>query len=389
MEGVFCHFQIIEDEAGLAVESAHGRGDAVGFGAYDADGEASQSGGVLGAVAGSDAAAVLLPAAVEDVMDGLDGPVPAVQREQALGAGGVGGMAGDAVGVLDGLLASGFGGDGTLDEEGLADMGEGEVIVECRGGPDGAAFDASVGEVELLAEVGFGAFSEVEFEVGQQVGPIALDGEQVMRASADEEVGELCLGEQGVGGEGFAGEVGFEGLKHGDDGADLVGALGLFAGADGQAAYFFWVWVVWERWPTALGMWVWQGPSWSSWMALHRVLPSMARTSSSAPWASFQRCRARSSWGGVDAHQHVADDGLAGHGVEPVVAPAAEAFAGALGQVVGPLGHGLVAAHAAQGGGGGDAEHGGQGMAPPLAAAGIVDVGEEQRPGRAWCRRQA
>ena len=158
MEGVFCHFQIIEDEAGLAVESAHGRGDAVGFGAYDADGEASQAGGVLGAVAGSDAAAVLVPAAVEDVMGGLDGPVPAVQREQALGAGGVGGMAGDAVGVLDGLLAGGFGGDGALDEEGLADMGEGEVIVECRGGPDGAAFDASVAKLGPFPEVGFAAF---------------------------------------------------------------------------------------------------------------------------------------------------------------------------------------------------------------------------------------
>ena len=298
MEGVFCHFQIIEDEAGFTVESAHGRGDAVGFGAYDADGEASQSGGVLGAVAGSDAAAVLLPAAVEDVMDGLDGPVPAVQREQALGAGGVGGMAGDAVGVLDGLLAGGFGGDGALDEEGLADVGEGEVIVECRGGPDGAAFDASVAKLGPFLEVGFAAFLEVDVEVGQQVGPIALDGEQVVRAAADEEVGELCLGEQRVGGEGFVGEVGFEGLEHGDDGADLVGALGLLAGADGQAAYFFWVWVVWERWPTALRMWVWQGPSWSSWMALHRVLPSMARTSSAAPWASFQRCRARSSWAG-------------------------------------------------------------------------------------------
>ena len=89
VEGIFRHFQIVEDEAGLTVESAHGGGDAVGFGANDADGEASQAGGVLGAVAGSDAAAVLLPAAVEDVMGGLDGPVPAVQREQALGAGGV------------------------------------------------------------------------------------------------------------------------------------------------------------------------------------------------------------------------------------------------------------------------------------------------------------
>ena len=85
MKGVFRHFQIVEDEAGLAVEFAHGGGDAVGFGANDADGEASQAGGVLGAMAGSDAATVLLPAAVEDVMGGLDGLVPAVQREQAVG----------------------------------------------------------------------------------------------------------------------------------------------------------------------------------------------------------------------------------------------------------------------------------------------------------------
>ena len=197
MEGVFRHFQIIEDEAGLTVESAHGGGDAVGFGAYDADGEASQAGGVLGAVAGSDAAAVLVPAAVEDVMGGLDGPVAAVQREQALGAGGVGGMAGDAVGGFDGLLAGGFGGDGAFDEEGLADVREGEVLVECRGGPDGAAFDASVAKLGPFLEVGFATFLEVDVEVGQQVGPIALDGEQVVRASADEEVGEFGLGEQG------------------------------------------------------------------------------------------------------------------------------------------------------------------------------------------------
>ena len=239
VEGVFRHFQIIEDEAGFTVESAHGRGDAVGFGANDADGEASQAGGVLGAVAGSDAAAVLVPAAVEDVMGGLDGPVSAVQREQALGAGGVGGMAGDAVGVLDGLLAGGFGGDGALDEEGLADMGEGEVIVECRGGPDGAAFDASVAQLGPFLEVGFAAFSEVDVEVGQQVGPIALDGEQVVRAAADEEVGELCLGEQGSAVKVLPARSDSRALSMGMTAPILVGALGLFAGADGQAAYFF------------------------------------------------------------------------------------------------------------------------------------------------------
>ena len=75
---------------------------------------------------------------------------------------------------------------------------------------------------------------------------------------------------------------------------------------------------------------------------------------------------------GVDAHQDVADDELAGHLVAPAAVPAAEPLAGARGQVVGPLGHGLVAARAAQRGAGGDGEHHGQGM----AAARVVDVGE-------------
>ena len=59
---------------------------------------------------------------------------------------------------------------------------------------------------------------------------------------------------------------------------NLVGAR-LFAGADGQAAYFFWVWVV-ERWPqdVARPEWLWA---------------AMARTFSGA--VGFQRCR---SWAG-------------------------------------------------------------------------------------------
>ena len=79
---------------------------------------------------------------------------------------------------------------------------------------------------------------------------------------------------------------------------------------------------------------------------------------------------------GVDAHQHVADDELAGHLVVAVAAPAAEPLAGAWGQVGGPLGHGLVAARAAQGGAGGDGEHDVQRVAPALAAARVVDVEE-------------
>ena len=90
VEGVFRHSQIVENEAGLAVEFTHGGGDAIGMSSYDPDGEAAESGGVFGAVSGSDAAAVLVPGGVEDVVDGLGGPVSAVEREQSLRVGGVG-----------------------------------------------------------------------------------------------------------------------------------------------------------------------------------------------------------------------------------------------------------------------------------------------------------
>ena len=79
---------------------------------------------------------------------------------------------------------------------------------------------------------------------------------------------------------------------------------------------------------------------------------------------------------GADAHQDVADDELAGHLVAAVPVPAPEPLAGARGQVLGPLGHGPVAARAAQRGAGGDGEHRGQRVAPALAAAGVVDIGE-------------
>ena len=79
---------------------------------------------------------------------------------------------------------------------------------------------------------------------------------------------------------------------------------------------------------------------------------------------------------GADAHQDVADDELAGHLVAAVPVSAPEPLAGARGQVLGPLGHGPVAARAAQRGAGGDGEHRRQRVAPALAAAGVVDVGE-------------
>ena len=172
-------------------------------------------------------------------MDGLDGPVAAVEGEQALGVSGVRGVAGDAVGVFDGALAGFLDGDGAFDEERLSDMGECQVVVEAFGGPDGAAFDAPVREAGRFAEVGFAAFSEEGFDVVEQGGLVGLDGEQVVGAALAEAVRELALGEQGVGGEGCAGDIGVQAVEQGEDGADFVGAFGFVVGADGEPVDFF------------------------------------------------------------------------------------------------------------------------------------------------------
>ena len=50
----------------------------------------------------------------------------------------------------------------------------------------------------MFAEVGFAAVLEVQLDVGEQIGPIALDGEEVVRAALDEALGEFCLGEPRV-----------------------------------------------------------------------------------------------------------------------------------------------------------------------------------------------
>ena len=79
---------------------AHFLSDAAhALGLDQTDGEAAQAGDVLGAVAGADAAAVLVIVPIEDVMAAVfDSPVAPVNFEQALGIGLLGGTAGDAVG---------------------------------------------------------------------------------------------------------------------------------------------------------------------------------------------------------------------------------------------------------------------------------------------------
>ncbi len=84
---------------------------------------------------------------------------------------------------------------------------------------------------------------------------------------------------------------------------------------------------------------------------------------------------------GFDADQHIADDRLTGHDVTALFATAAEALARLLPQTLRPVGDRPVAAHAAQDGPGGDAQHGGQAMAPALGTARIGNLPEKRGQG--------
>ncbi|WPL13250.1 hypothetical protein Thiosp_03048 [Thiorhodovibrio litoralis] len=72
---------------------------------------------------------------------------------------------------------------------------------------------------------------------------VILGDKNVVRAALDQVGSELALGEERVGGEGFAGKV--EGIEHRDRHPDLPlffwGAFQLIAAIDGQRADFFWV----------------------------------------------------------------------------------------------------------------------------------------------------
>ena len=160
-----------------------------------------------------------------------------------------------------------------------------------------------------------------------------------MGAAGVEEVGELALGEQGVGGEGAAAEVEPQVLEHGDDGADFV--------------------------PTACGR-----------RALGLVVG--CRPGGGRLFLGVGDAAALAD-GAEDVDLVLVSADLAHCGLGVVGGAGAVAVPGAgfgLGlRVVGVDGaaHGL----AVDGDGAvGDGEHRGQRVAPALAAAGVVDVGE-------------
>ncbi len=125
--------------------------------------------------------------------------------------------------------------------EDLSDAGEVEVVVELAGDPDGAPLAAAVlGLGALVREVRRAACDglvESEPDVVEQGGLVALDGEQIVGAAVAQIGGQRALGEQSIGGDGAARDVGHR-LEQGDDGADLVGALLPFVGVGPHADFF-------------------------------------------------------------------------------------------------------------------------------------------------------
>ena len=96
-----------------------------------------------------------------------------------------------------------------------------------------------MGEGGRLLEVGRPARGEQQADRLGEAGLIVLDGEDVVGVVLAQVSGELALGQQGVGGNGLAGER--EGFEERDDHPDLVGLLDRIALADGQGTDFFWV----------------------------------------------------------------------------------------------------------------------------------------------------
>lgn len=196
----------------------------------------------------------------------LDAPVAAVDTQQRLGIGGVRGVAGHAPAVLDGGvddLALAHLAAGAADEEGLTDAGEVEVVVECGGGPDLALLPAPVPGGQLALDGLAGVFDEVggalcvvvepQPEVCEEGFLVVLGDERVVGVLVAQVRDDFGLGEEGIGGDGLAGEVA-ELAEQRERDPDLVGTLlaAVIAGQDG----FFWPQGMAVSWPQAPRMWV-------------------------------------------------------------------------------------------------------------------------------------
>ena len=216
------------------------RDTAHGFvGLDDANGNAPESRDVLRAMTRADPAAVFVIVPVEDVMAAvLYAPVTAVGGKDAFCIGLLRGGAGDAIGGFMGVLTAFFVGALPFDDEGLCDVRKVQVGVEFGGGPNFANFDASMFTARIINKIWLLAVLEVQLDVLKKAWLVCFDGEVIMRLTfADQVVGQLALGQQGIGGHLFALDI--DGLQQRDGHFDLIGTLEFFHTFYRQGGLFF------------------------------------------------------------------------------------------------------------------------------------------------------
>ena len=81
-------------------------------------------------------------------------------------------------------------------------------------------------------EIRFSAILEEQLDSFKESGLVAFDGKVVMGLSSNDVIADVALGQQGVGGDGFA--LYGNGVKQGDGDFDFVGAFGFVAAGDWQ-----------------------------------------------------------------------------------------------------------------------------------------------------------
>ena len=150
---------------------------------------------------GTDSTAVFIKVPVDDVVAAvLDAPVRPVGFEYLLSIGLVWCSAGNAIGKFDRALACFLVDALAFDQEGLADVGEVEVIVQCGGRPDPSSLDASVRNGRAVNEIRVLSILEMEDDVVQEIGLVAFDGEVIMCLPVLNQIGsERALRQQRIG----------------------------------------------------------------------------------------------------------------------------------------------------------------------------------------------
>ena len=183
------------------------------FGLDDANGKTAQSGDVFRTMASSNAAAVFVIVPIDNVMAAVfDTPVAAVGGKNALRVGLLRASTGDAVGdfarVLTGFFIYGL----PLDDKSLSNVRKVQIVVEFGCSPDFADFDPAVVRWVASDKIRLLPIFKVQGDILKKSGLVVLDGEVVMGFTLlDQILGDLALGQQGIGGNIFALNV--DGIK--------------------------------------------------------------------------------------------------------------------------------------------------------------------------------